>query len=85
MGLVTISPGAAAVGVLTIFGALWYAKRQALGLAPSLNPVNPDNIFYGAVNETGAAITGNNNFSLGAWIWEATHPEIVAYEKELLK
>jgi hypothetical protein len=48
---------------------LWYVKGKAAQAAQAVNPVNPDNIFYGGVNSVGAAVTGDEGFSLGRWLY----------------
>ena len=65
------------LGLVLIIGAAWAGKKAvaAVGdVAQAVNPLNPDNVFAGAVNATGAAVSGNPDFSLGAWLWELTHP-----------
>lgn len=44
---------------------------KAVGNA--VNPVNHDNVFASGVNSVGGAITGESGFSLGGWLWDATH------------
>jgi hypothetical protein len=40
-----------------------------------LNPASPDNIIYdGLIGGAGRAITGDEDFSLGVWLFEVTHP-----------
>jgi len=46
---------------------------QEVGTA--INPVNPENIFYSGVNEVGEALTGNESFSLGSWIYDKLNTE----------
>ncbi len=68
---------AIAAGVV-VLGA-WYLKKKAgdtvQEAANAVNPTNPDNIFYGGVNEVGSAVTGDEHFSLGSWIYDITHDE----------
>lgn len=56
---------------------LWITKNKAEGVVngavESVNPVNRNNIFYSGVNAVGGALTNNSDFSLGAWIYDATH------------
>ena len=44
----------------------------------AVNPLNPDNVFAGAVNKVGAAVSGNSGFSLGSWIYDLVHPTSTA-------
>jgi hypothetical protein len=52
--------------------------RQLAGAAKAagqaVNPTNPDNVFHSGVNQVGAAVSGDESFSLGAWIFDITHP-----------
>jgi hypothetical protein len=38
-----------------------------------VNPVDSNNIFYSSANSVGGALTGEDNLSLGAWIYDKTH------------
>jgi membrane protease YdiL (CAAX protease family) len=58
-----------------------YMKRKAIGEA--VNPVSPNNLAYKATNGVGAAVSGDEHFSLGVWLWELTNPQAVEREKEL--
>jgi len=69
---------AIAAGVV-VLGA-WYLKRQA-GEAlekagEAVNPTSDQNLAYQGVNSVGAAVTGDEHFSLGSWIYELTHEEV---------
>lgn len=72
----TIIVGSALAAILVL---VYLAKRAAAdavaGAAQAVNPLNPDNIFANVVNSTGAAITGADSFSLGAEIYNLTHPD----------
>lgn len=54
--------------------ALWYLKNKATETAKdvgnAVNPTNPENIFYEGVNGVGGAVSGDDDFSLGVWIYE---------------
>lgn len=58
---------------------LWYLKRQGVqtvkDAANAVNPVNPDNVFARGVNSVGGAIAGEEDWSLGSWIYDLTHEE----------
>lgn len=48
---------------------------QAAGkVGTAINPLNPDNVFAGAVNKVGATLSGDDSFSLGGWLFDLTHP-----------
>ncbi|MDL0433960.1 hypothetical protein QPM17_22730 [Marinobacter sp. TBZ242] len=57
--------------------ALWYLKSKATetvkDVGNAVNPTNPDNVFYEGVNGVGEAVTGDEHFSLGGWIYERFH------------
>lgn len=63
-------------------GGYIFLKTQAgavvAAVGEAINPVSDKNIFYRGVNAAGAAVTGTKDFSLGAWIYDATHaaPEV---------
>lgn len=61
--------GLGVVGLL----ALWYLKNRAADVGQAVNPVNPDNVFYQGTNAVGGALTGDEDFSLGVWIYEKLH------------
>lgn len=44
----------------------------------SFNPASQNNIVTGAVNSAGASVTGDEYFTLGGWLFDATHPAVVA-------
>ena len=58
---------------------LWYLKNKTVEVVSevgqAINPVNPDNIFSEGVDSIGGAISGDDDWSLGVWIYEATHDE----------
>lgn len=70
----------AAVGV----GALWlYSKRgavaQAAGAAvDAVNPASSTNIVNRGVTAAGAAISGDDSWTLGGWLYDVTHRDEVA-------
>jgi len=61
-GAKDMAAGVGAAAVDTI-----YAGAQAI------NPINQENIFYTGVNAVGGKLTGDADFSLGTWIYDATH------------
>lgn len=70
---IAIAAGALVLGV-------WYLKKQAgdtvKDAANAVNPTNPDNVFYEGVNSVGSAVSGDEHWSLGSWIYELTHEEV---------
>ena len=76
-----------AMAVVGVGGFMLYRKARAVGSAAvdtakeaawAVTPWNNDNVIYGGVNSAGAAITGDNNFSLGGWIYDKTHSDPMA-------
>lgn len=63
--------------------ALYFIGRKVAGAIPgaasavgqAINPVNPDNIFAGSVNAVGGALSGQDDWSLGSWVYDVTHEE----------
>lgn len=64
--------GSGALAFLYLKGKI---EKTAAQVGNAVNPVNPDNIFYGGVNEIGSSLTGDEHFSLGSWIYEKIHGE----------
>ncbi len=46
--------------------------------AGALNPASPNNVVNSGVNAAGASVTGDEYFTLGGWLFDQTHPAIVA-------
>ena len=59
-----------AVGI----GILYLVERKAYLAAQSVNPVNRDNIFNQGFNAVGAALTSEQDFSFGRWLYEKLNP-----------
>lgn len=56
------------------FDAVGGALEGAYEAVPdSVKPTNPNNVIYGAVNSVGSTVSGDKNFNLGTWIYDATH------------
>ena len=54
---------------------VYRASKLAVDLAPHLDPTSTDNVFYSGANDIGGALSGEgDDFSLGVWIYEITHP-----------
>lgn len=43
-------------------------------VAKDLNPANKNNIINKGVSSLGATISGNDNWTLGGWVYDVTHP-----------
>lgn len=81
---VVVLVGIAAVTV----GAVYLAKKaQGVGsslasaastIGTALNPVSDQNIAYKGVNALGTAATGDNNFTLGGWVYDKLHTDPMA-------
>ncbi len=73
--------GAVAVGVVGILIIGYIVKKQAETAIPeaakavgqAINPINEDNIFHAGVNAIGGYVSGEENWSLGAKIYDWTH------------
>jgi hypothetical protein len=49
------------------------AEETISDTASAINPLNNNNIFASGVNGVGQKLSGNNNWSLGGWIYDITH------------
>lgn len=65
------------VGIVAVVlvGAGYAATKAVQAVAPELNPLNPENIFAGTVNQVGKQVTGETDWTLGGYIYDVTHPE----------
>lgn len=70
--------------VAALLLVLWYLRGDLSDAAATakdatrrLGPTANDNWAYTGVNEVGEAVTGDENFSLGVWLWEMANPEKV--------
>lgn len=59
---------------LVILAVLWYLKRQAGEAADLVNPTSQNNLAYSGVNSLGQAISGDDHWSLGTWLYEVMNP-----------
>lgn len=63
------------LGGFVLLGLIyWKGKGAVTAAANAVNPVNHDNVFASGVNGVGTAVTGDDDFSLGARIYDWTHP-----------
>lgn len=75
MNLKSLPPAAwytagALVGGLVL---LYLARRGAVAVAKAVNPVDPNNVFATGTNAVGAALSGNDSWNLGGWLYDLTH------------
>lgn len=76
----------AGVALVALAALGWYAQRKVAALpAGSFDPTSRENLAYKGANQIGAALTGDNDFALGAWLWEVSHPGEVAAELDALR
>ncbi|MFC3151801.1 hypothetical protein ACFOEK_12245 [Litoribrevibacter euphylliae] len=72
--LIGLGVAAAVVGGLVIWQASKAAKAAAEFteevITEDLNPVSDQNLAYSGVNGVGAALTGDEDFKLGRWLYE---------------
>lgn len=74
----------AAVGVIVWRGSkiAGQAVDTITEAADKVNPANPDNVVNQAVTGIGKTVTGNENWTLGGWIYDMTHSDpLVMYAK----
>lgn len=80
------------LALLTV-GVVYYTVRKTSGAVvagagqalQAVNPINPDNIFNSSVNAVGGALVASDgagknadgSWTLGGWLYDVTHPEIV--------
>jgi hypothetical protein len=75
--LATSNTGAVlAIGLIGGF-AIYYTTKKAnetiVTVGNAINPVNQDNIFNRGVNSVVQNLTGDDNQTLGGWIYDITH------------
>lgn len=61
------------LGAVVAVGGYVIWKNGLPALGDAVNPVNDDNIFYQGTNAVGEALTGEEGFSLGSWLYDMTH------------
>ena len=81
------------VGAALVVGVLLYLAVRSTVKAGAdvaskavalVNPLSTENLAYQGVSATGAALTGDRDFSLGVLIWELTHADELAAEAAAL-
>ena len=75
--------GAVVLGVAYMLGhkAVAAIDEGVDAVGDAINPTSTDNLIYKGINAVGDIIDDgedDDSFSLGSWIWEKTHPELVA-------
>lgn len=71
--IVTSNTGAVIAIAVIGAAALYYTSKKAVDVGQAINPVNDDNIFASGVDAVGAKLSGNENWTLGGWIYDITH------------
>ena len=61
------------VGAALIYYAGKKANETVVTVGNAVNPINNDNIFASGVDAVGAKLSGNENWTLGGWIYDITH------------
>ena len=74
--LILFGAGAALVLSVVVYLAGRKAAAAAGQVAAAVNPLNYNNIFSSSVNDVGAAVSGDSDFSLGNWFYDVTHTEL---------
>lgn len=62
------------VGVVVVYFLLRKGRDAVVEAVDLVNPASSGNIVNRAVTATGAAVTGDSNWTLGGWIYDLTHP-----------
>ena len=64
----------------TVLVLAYFAEKKVRAVSndviDAIDPTDPDNIFATGVDNVGASLTGNENFKLGAWVYDVFHPRI---------
>lgn len=64
-------------GLILYFAAKKLASAAgdaAAAVGQAVNPTSDKNLAYRGVNAVGGALTGDDSFSLGSWLYDVTHP-----------
>jgi len=76
--LLDTKASAALVMGAVVIGAIYLFKKDiSNGVAAAgdaITPTNPDNIFASGVDAVGEVLTGDDNFTLGGWIYDVMNP-----------
>lgn len=75
---INVTHAALAVAALAVVYLAYKSKDQAAAAvkaaAQSVDPTSTENLVYKGVNHVGAAVSGDQSFSLGSWLYDVTHP-----------
>jgi len=80
-----VTLGAIFAGGVVLYKANKAGQAIKETVSKDLNPASNENIINKGVSSVGASISGNENWSLGGWIYDITHPESKAVETEIDK
>lgn len=53
--------------------AVDYVADAAQAAAPYVNPASNQNVIYTGINGIGGAVSGEENWTLGGWLYDVTH------------
>lgn len=74
-----ISQNQALIIALIVLAVLWYLKKQAgdavAAVGTAVNPTSDQNLAYRGVNGVGQAISGDDDWSLGSWMYDVMNPD----------
>jgi len=72
------------MGAIAIYYAQKQAKEALSSVGDAVNPVNPDNIFNQGANSVVEVLTGDENQTLGGWLYDIINgtPEEQAARRE---
>lgn len=67
---------AAFLGVVVLgFYLIHKAGNAAKAVGTAINPADSENLVNKGVSAVGKAVSGNEGWSLGGWIYDVTHPD----------
>ena len=59
---------------LAIGGGLYLLLRKAFA-SGALNPISDKNLAYSGVNAIGSVVSGDDDWTLGGWVYDITHED----------
>lgn len=64
------------VVVVGLFGVVvvWYVEHKAHAVLEAVNPVSEDNVINQGIQAIGTAVSGEQGWTLGGWLYDITHP-----------
>ena len=66
--------GYGAAGLVVFLGGRKIIKEALGDAGQAINPVNNNNIFKRAVDAVGGAVSEDESWTLGGWVYDITHP-----------